>query len=87
MEPSGNGLYKSFGYEIFHRRPSVLLALDGNSPAANLVQEARNGRGKCAIFVDDECRALRAKARGLQGTVRCLSGEDDPAAAILNEIE
>ena len=87
VEPSGNGLYKSFGYEIFHRRPSVLLALDGNSPAANLVQEARNGRGKCAIFVDDECRALRAKARGLQGTVRCLSGEDDPAAAILNEIE
>ena len=44
VEPSGNGLYKSFAYEIFkRRRDSVLLAFDGNSPAANLVQEAKNG--------------------------------------------
>ena len=26
IEPSGNGLYKSFAYEIFKRRPSLLLA-------------------------------------------------------------
>ena len=70
IEPSGNGLYKSFAYEIFKRRPSALLAFDGNSPAANLVQEAKNGRYKCAIFVDGRCRALTAKARMLQGYVR-----------------
>ena len=70
IEPSGNGLYKSFAYEIFKRRPSVLLAFDGNSPAANLVQEAKNGRFKCAIFVDGRCRALAAKARMLEGYVR-----------------
>ena len=76
IEPNGNGLYKSFAYEIFKRRPSVLLAFDGNSPAANLVQEAHNGRFKCAIYVDGRCRALSAKARMLQGYVRPLCGAD-----------
>ena len=76
IEPSGNGLYKSFAYEIFKRRPSVLLAFDGNSPAANLVQEARNGRFKCAIYVDGRCRALAAKARMLQGYVKELRGAE-----------
>ncbi len=76
IEPSGNGLYKSFAYEIFKRRPSVLLAFDGNSPAANLVQEAHNGRFKCAIYVDGRCRALAAKARILQGYVRELRSAD-----------
>ena len=70
IEPSGNGLYKSFAYEIFKRRPSTLIVFDGNSPAANLVQEAKNGRFKCAIFIDSRCHALRAKARTLQGYVR-----------------
>ena len=79
VEPSGNGLYKSFGYEIFKRCPSVLLAFDGNSPAANLVQEAKNGSARCAIFADGASRALRAKARSLQGYVRCFGAEDDPA--------
>ena len=84
IEPSGNGLYKSFAYEIFKRRVSVLLAFDGNSPAANLVQEAKNGRFKCDIYVDGRCRALCAKARMLQGYVRVFSKTDDPAAEILN---
>ena len=86
IEPGGNGLYKSFGYEIFRRRASVLLAFDGNSPAANLVQEAKNGRGRCAIFVDGASRALRAKAQSLQGYVRCFTADEDPTEAILNEI-
>lgn len=72
IEPSGNGLYKSFAYEIFKRRESVLLAFDGKSPAANLVQEAKNGRCKCAIYVDMRSRALSAKARMLQGYVNEL---------------
>lgn len=87
VEPSGNGLYKSFGYEIFKRRPSVLLAFDGNSPAANLVQEAKNCRGRCAIFVDGASRALRAKAQSLQGYVRLLGEPEEAVGAILAEIE
>ncbi len=87
VEPSGNGLYKSFGYEIFRHRDSVLLALDGNSPAANLVQEAKNSPGRCAIFVDGASRALRDKARSLQGYVRCLDAENDPVGAILNHVK
>ena len=87
VDPSGNGLYKSFGHEIFHRRPAVLLAFDGNSPAANLVQEAKNGRYRCAIFVDGACRALLAKARSLQGYVRCFGDAEDPAAEILQAVE
>ena len=87
VEPSGNGLYKSFGYEIFKRRPSVLLAFDGNSPAANLVQEAKNCRGRCAIFVDDASRALRAKAQSLQGYVRLLGEPEEAVGEILAEIE
>ena len=67
IEPSGNGVYKSFAYEIFKRRASLLLAFDGNSPAANLVQEAKNGRFRCSIYVSRRSRALRAKARMLQG--------------------
>ena len=82
IESSGNGTYKSFAYEIFRRRPSVLLAFDGNSPAANLVQEAKNGRFKCTIFYDDRSRALRAKARMLQGYVRPLGDEPALLAAI-----
>ena len=76
IEPSGAALYKSFSYEIFKRRPSVLLAFDGNSPAANLVQEAKNGRFPCDIYVDGRCRALAAKARMLQGYVKELREAD-----------
>ena len=85
IEPSGNGLYKSFAYEIFKRRASVLLAFDGNSPAANLVQEAKNGRFKCDIYVDGRCRALCAKARMLQGYVRVFGRTDDLAGEILDK--
>ena len=83
IEPSGNGVYKSFAYEIFKRRPSVLLALEGKSPAANLVQEAKNAREKCAIFADGSSRVLRAKAKSLQGYVRLLQEVDDPVTEIL----
>ncbi|MCR4675598.1 MAG: adenosine deaminase, partial [Lachnospiraceae bacterium] len=39
-ESEGMGIYKSFNYEIFERRPSAVIAFDGNSAAANLIQEA-----------------------------------------------
>ena len=83
IEPSGNGVYKSFAYEIFKRRASVLLALEGKSPAANLVQEAKNARARCAIYVDGRSRVLRAKAKSLQGYVRLLNETEDPVREVL----
>ena len=63
------GIYKSFNYEIFERRSSVVIALDGNSPVLNLVQEAKNGKGKSRIFVNVDNESLKEKANYLQGYV------------------
>ena len=73
IENSGMGLYKSFAYEIFNRRPAVLLAFGGGSAAMNLIQEARNARRKCRIYLNTRSRSLSAKARILEGYVRPLS--------------
>lgn len=72
IESSGMGLYKSFAYEIFKRMPSALLAFDGNSAAMNLIQEARNGREKCSIFLNPRSRGLAVKARTLEGYIHPL---------------
>ena len=72
IESSGMGLYKSFAYEVFKRSPSILLAFDGNSAAQNLVQEARNSREKCRIYICASARGLAAKAKTLEGYVRPL---------------
>lgn len=63
------GIYKSFNYEIFERRPSVVVAFDGNSPVSNLVQEAKNGKGKAKIYINDDVEALNEKAYSLDGYV------------------
>lgn len=63
------GIYKSFNYEIFERRNCALFAFDGNSAAANLVQEARNGKGRTWIFIYPNSPMLKAKAASLQGYV------------------
>ncbi|MBQ7519232.1 MAG: hypothetical protein IJU12_02855 [Clostridia bacterium] len=72
IDSSGMGLYKSFAYEIFKRMPAALLAFDGNSAALNLIQEARNGRQKCRIYINPHSRGLAAKARMLEGYVEKL---------------
>ena len=72
IENSPMGIYKSFAYEIFKRRPSALLAFDGNSAALNLIQEARNGREKCRIYISPRSRGLAVKARTLEGYVHPL---------------
>ncbi len=87
IEPSGNGLYKSFAYEVFKRMPSTLLAFDGNSPAANLVQEAKNGKNKCRIFLDGHSKALRAKGKTLQGYVQFFHCWDDLKDLLSLEIQ
>ncbi|MBO4837990.1 MAG: adenosine deaminase [Lachnospiraceae bacterium] len=82
IEPYGLGLYKSIAYEIFKNRASVLLALDGNAAGANLIQEAKNARVKCHIFVSRTSRGLREKTRSLEGYIRLF----DPAEDIVPEI-
>ncbi len=77
IEPVAMGLYKSVAYEVFKRTPSVLFALDGNSAGANLIQEARNAKYRCAIFVSPHSAVLRAKAEALEGYVTIL-GERVP---------
>ena len=69
IETAGFGLYKSFSYEIFKRCPSLLLALDGHSACANMIQEAKNGKYKAAIFADARHLELRKKAASLGGYV------------------
>jgi hypothetical protein len=73
IESSGMGLYKSFAYEIFKRTDAALIVFDGNAPAQNLLQEAKNGRGKCRIFVNPRSRGLSVKAKMLEGYVEPLS--------------
>ena len=63
------GIYKSFNYEIFERRNCVLFAFDGNSSIANLVQEARNGKGRAWVFTYPKSAMLKAKAKSLEGYV------------------
>lgn len=78
------GLYKSFNYEIFERRNCVLFAFDGNSAAANLVQEARNGKGKTWIFIYSNSPVLKAKAASLEGYVTRNSTGQEAVRRIKN---
>ena len=77
------GIYKSFNYEIFERRNCTLFAFDGNSALANLVQEARNGKGSARIFLYPHSALLKAKAASLQGYVTLNAS----AAASIRDIE
>ena len=85
-EAEGMGIYKSFNYEIFERRPSMVVAFDGNSAGANLIQEARNGKGKAAIFVWNHCKTLRQKAQSLHGYVY-LFDEETTLVKILRKLQ
>ena len=85
IEASGLGLYKSVAYEIFKRRPSVLLALDGNSAGANMIQEAKNGRGGCRIYISGHSRTLLRKAQSLAGYVKIFTATEGLAEEILRK--
>lgn len=84
-EGEGMGIYKSFNYEIFERRPSILLAFDGNSAGQNLIQEAKNGKGSSAIYVWSHSRTLHEKATSLVGYVKFFDAEH-PLADQLREL-
>lgn len=87
IEPSAMGVYKSFAFEIFKRRPSVLIALDGNSSGANMIQEAKNGRGCSRIFVYDGARMLREKALSLQGYATLFGESTDLSGKVRESID
>ena len=84
-ENEASGIYKSFNYEIFERRSSVVVAFDGNSPVSNLVQEAKNGKGKSKIYVNEENISLREKAKSLKGYVIPFSMDEDIVDKIIKE--
>ena len=69
IEPVPMGTYKSFAYEIFKRRPSTLIAYEGNIAGANMIQEAKNSKYPCEIYVNSRCKPLRVKAESLEGYV------------------
>lgn len=75
LEPEELGIYKSVTYEIFKRIPSILLAMDGNSAALNMVQDAKNARYPSLILLNAKCRSLKAKAASLSGYISLF---DDP---------
>ncbi len=87
IEPSSMGIYKSVAYEVFKRRPSVLIALDGNSSGANMVQDAKNGKRRCHIFVLNRRGMLREKAKGLEGYATLFDADDDLAGLVCNAVE
>jgi hypothetical protein len=84
-ESEGMGIYKSFNYEIFERRPSILLGFDGNSAGINMMQEAKNGKGKAHILIFSKCKALMEKARSLEGYVEIFDREH-PLCDIFREL-
>ena len=87
IEPSSMGIYKSVAYEVFKRRPSVLVALDGNSSGANMIQDAKNGKRKCHTFVLDRRGMLREKAKNLEGYVTLFGTNDDLAGMVSDAVE
>ena len=84
IEAEEVGIYKSFNYEIFERRPSVVVAFDGNSPVSNLVQEAKNGKGKAKIFVNGNNEVLKEKADSLGGYVEKFDSDDKISDKIID---
>lgn len=83
-ESLGMGIYKSFNYEIFERRPSVLIAIEGNSAGANLIQEAKNGKAKALIYVSNNDKNLMLKANSLKGYVNVYANISDVNKMIKN---
>ncbi len=79
------GIYKSFNYEIFERRKAIVVALDGNSPVSNLVQEAKNGKGKSKIYVNSNVDVLSEKAKSLEGYVVEFKPDDKIVEKIIED--
>lgn len=77
LEPEELGIYKSVSYEIFKRRPSILIALDGNSAALNMIQDAKNAKYKSLILLFQKCMAFKTKASTLSGYTQLFDQADE----------
>lgn len=84
-ESSELGIYKSFNYEIFEQKDSIVVAFDGNSPVSNLIQEAKNGRGKAKIYVNGKNSILKEKAKYLEGYVKVFNNDKSLSEEILKD--
>ena len=87
IEPSAIGLYKSCAYEVFKQRRAILLALDGNSAGANMIQEAKNAKYKSRIYVSAHSRLLRIKAESLEGYVTVFSDPEEIMAHLTEDLK
>ena len=85
IESDDSGIYKSFNYELFERIKAIVVAFDGNSPVSNLVQEAKNGKGKAKIYVNEENENLRQKAKNLGGYVVGFDFDEDVVSKITQD--
>ena len=85
IESESSGIYKSFNYELFERIKSIVIAFDGNSPVSNLVQEAKNGKGKAKIYVNNENENLAQKANNLEGYVVPFELDNDIVRKIFKD--
>ncbi len=79
------GIYKSFNYEIFERRNSIVLAFEGNSALGNLVQEARNGKGKADIYLSTGCKTLKEKLISLRGYITSCTDSQSVVDSIMHK--
>ena len=61
------------------------LPFDGNSPVLNLVQEAKNGKGKSKIYVNQENELLKEKAETLEGYVVPFEMKDNIVEKIIKD--
>ena len=86
LEPEEMGVYKSVAYEIFKRRPFVLVGLDGNSAALNMVQDARNARHKGPILLYEKCRPFKQKAATLAGYITLFTEPETVVKRIKTEL-
>ena len=62
-----------------------MLAFDGNSPAENLIQEAKNGKAKAKIYVNSEVENLNQKAKSLEGYVFTFDKKQNLAKKIIED--
>jgi len=83
-ESLGMGIYKSFNYWLFEQRTSVVIAIEGGAAAANLVQEAKNGKAKALVYVSSNSKTLTQKAESLKGYVNVYQDDKSVQQMIKN---
>lgn len=62
-----------------------LLHQTGNSPASNLIQEAKNGKAKAKIYINKLNKSLYNKSKILQGYVTDIEFKNNAWKTILKE--